>query len=86
LILYYFLNYFLIKLFETRQAQWFNLALLFDSQQILQSRKRGIGSQGYKKERSWIFGKATLGMFVLQYYKKVIIDNYIGLISKITFK
>jgi len=49
-------------LFYTLKAQWLNLALLFDSQQILQSRKRGIGSQGYKKERSWIFGKATLGI------------------------
>jgi len=54
-------------MFNTYEAKWFNLALLFDTQQILQSRKRGIGSQEYNKERSWIIGKATLGMLVLQY-------------------
>jgi len=32
-------------MFNTYQAKWLNLALLFDSQQILQSRKRGIRSQ-----------------------------------------
>jgi hypothetical protein len=30
---------------NTCQVEWLNLALLFDSQQILQSRKRGIRSQ-----------------------------------------
>ncbi len=37
-------------MFTTYKAQRLNLALLFDYQQILQSRKRGIGSQDAKRK------------------------------------
>ncbi len=37
-------------MFNTYQVKWLNLALLFDSQQILQSRKRGIRSRDTKRK------------------------------------